>query len=64
MSGSHRFAVRALTLAVATTTAGLGSVASASMGNLGTTYGVMPVDVAPVPVHVQRSLRPITTPPT
>ncbi|MFL1456167.1 alkane uptake protein AupA [Marinobacter sp. GN3S48] len=46
MSGSHRFAVRALTLAVATTTAGLGSVASASMGNLGTTYGVMPVDVA------------------
>lgn len=46
MSGSHRFAVRALTLAVTTTTAGFAGIASASMGNLGTSYGVMPVDVA------------------
>lgn len=46
MSGSHRFAVRTLTLAIATTSIGFGSVASASMGNIGTTYGVMPVDVA------------------
>ncbi|CAN0598729.1 unnamed protein product, partial [Ectocarpus sp. 12 AP-2014] len=46
MSGSHRFAVRALTLAIATSSAGLATTASASMGNLGTAYGVMPVDVA------------------
>lgn len=46
MSGSHRFAVRALTLAIATSAAGFSTTASASMGNLGTAYGVMPVDVA------------------
>ncbi|MEQ9545826.1 MAG: alkane uptake protein AupA [Marinobacter sp.] len=46
MSGSHRFAVRALTLAVTTTSAGFAGIASASMGNLGTAYGIMPVDVA------------------
>lgn len=46
MFGSPRFAVRALTLAIATTSAGFGGIASASMGNIGTTYGVMPIDVA------------------
>ena len=46
MIGSHRFAMRALSFAIAATTAGLSANAHASMGNLGTSYGVMPVDVA------------------
>ncbi|WP_372965321.1 alkane uptake protein AupA [Marinobacter sp.] len=41
-----RFSVRATTLAVAAVSATLSMPATASMGNLGTTYGVMPVDVA------------------
>ncbi len=45
MIGSHRFALRALSFAIATTTAGLSVNAHASMGNLGTSYGVMPIDV-------------------
>ncbi|KPP99231.1 alkane uptake protein AupA [Marinobacter sp. HL-58] len=43
---TSRFSLRATTLAVAAASAGLSLNASASMGNLGTTYGVMPVDVA------------------
>ncbi|NWN92894.1 aromatic hydrocarbon degradation protein [Marinobacter adhaerens] len=46
MVSTSRFAVRALTLAVAATSAGFSVSASASMGNIGTTYGVMPIDVA------------------
>lgn len=41
-----RFSVRAMSLAVAAASAGVSLSATASMGNLGTTYGVMPVDVA------------------
>ncbi|RMJ02536.1 Outer membrane protein transport protein (OMPP1/FadL/TodX) [Marinobacter litoralis] len=41
-----RFSVRATTLAVAAVSATLSMSATASMGNLGTTYGVMPIDVA------------------
>src|SRR5690554_6252696 len=43
---SPRFSVRAVSLAVAAVSASLSMNASASMGNLGTTYGVMPIDVA------------------
>ncbi len=46
MVPTSRFSVRALTLAVATVSSGLSISASASMGNIGTTYGVMPIDVA------------------
>lgn len=37
---------RALSLAIATASVGFSLQVNASMGNLGTTYGVMPVDVA------------------
>lgn len=43
---TSRFSVRAMSLAVAAVSAGLSVSVNASMGNLGTTYGVMPVDVA------------------
>ena len=46
MVPSPRFSVRAVSLAVAAVSASLTMNASASMGNLGTTYGVMPIDVA------------------
>jgi len=46
MAFSSRFSVRAVSLAVAAASATLSMNASASMGNLGTTYGVMPIDVA------------------
>jgi len=46
MVPTSRFSVRALTLAVAVVSSGLSMSASASMGNIGTTYGVMPIDVA------------------
>ncbi|WP_144778880.1 alkane uptake protein AupA [Marinobacter maritimus] len=46
MVPTSRFSARALTLAVATVSTGLSMSASASMGNIGTTYGVMPIDVA------------------
>ncbi len=46
MSANPRSSVRALSLAVAAISSGLSLSTSASMGNLGTTYGVMPVDVA------------------
>lgn len=46
MVPTSRFSLRALTLAVAAASAGFSLSASASMGNLGTSYGVMPVDVA------------------
>lgn len=46
MVSTSRFPLRAMTLAVATASAGFSLNASASMGNIGTTYGVMPVDVA------------------
>jgi long-subunit fatty acid transport protein len=46
MVPTSRFSLRAMTLAVAAASAGLSFNAHASMGNLGTTYGVMPVDVA------------------
>ncbi|MEP1216699.1 MAG: alkane uptake protein AupA [Marinobacter sp.] len=46
MVPTSRFSLRAMTLAVAAASAGLSLNAHASMGNLGTTYGVMPVDVA------------------
>src|SRR5690554_8211644 len=43
---SPRFSVRAVSLAVAAVSASLSMNASASIDNLGTTYGVMPIDVA------------------
>ncbi len=46
MVSTSRFSLRAITLAVAAASAGFSLSTSASMGNLGTTYGVMPVDVA------------------
>lgn len=46
MALTSRFSLRTMTLAVAAASAGFSFSASASMGNLGTTYGVMPVDVA------------------
>ena len=41
-----RFSVRAISLTVAILSAGFSLSAQASMGNIGTTYGVMAVDVA------------------
>ncbi|MBQ0833278.1 alkane uptake protein AupA [Marinobacter sp.] len=46
MVPTSRFSVRALSLAVAAVSTTLSMSASASMGNIGTTYGVMPIDVA------------------
>lgn len=46
MVTTSRFSVRAMSLAVATLSAGFSLSSQASMGNIGTTYGVMPVDVA------------------
>ncbi len=46
MVSTSRFSARALTLAVAAASTTLSVPTSASMGNIGTTYGVMPVDVA------------------
>ncbi|MDF0749919.1 outer membrane protein transport protein [Marinobacter sp. 71-i] len=46
MVSTSRYSLRAITLAVAAASAGFSLNASASMGNIGTTYGVMPVDVA------------------
>lgn len=46
MVPTSRFSVRALSLAVAAVSTTLSVSASASMGNIGTTYGVMPIDVA------------------
>ncbi len=46
MISTSRFSVRAMSLAVAAVSTGLSLSVSASMGNLGTTYGVMPIDVA------------------
>jgi len=46
MVSTSRFPLRAITLAVTAASAGFSMNASASMGNIGTTYGVMPVDVA------------------
>lgn len=46
MVPTPRFYLRAITLAVAAASTGISLNATASMGNLGTTYGVMPVDVA------------------
>ena len=46
MISYSRFSVRAISLSIATLSAGLSMPTNASMGNLGTTYGVMPVDVA------------------
>jgi len=46
MVPTSRFNVRAMSLAIAALSTGFSVSASASMGNLGTTYGVMPVDVA------------------
>ncbi|MGP9831668.1 outer membrane protein transport protein [Marinobacter sp. NSM] len=44
MIGTHRFALRALSFAIAT--AGLSVNAHASMGNLATSYGLLPMDIA------------------
>ena len=46
MGSISRPTVRNLTLAIAAASTGLVSTANASMGNIGTSYGVMPVDVA------------------
>lgn len=46
MVSTSRFSLRAITIAVTAASAGFSMNASASMGNIGTTYGVMPVDVA------------------
>lgn len=46
MAMPSRFSVRALSVAIVSVAAGIPFTATASMGNLGTTYGVMPVDVA------------------
>ncbi|SFM02497.1 aromatic hydrocarbon degradation protein [Marinobacter zhejiangensis] len=45
MALSDRFSVRALSLALAAATSGMAINASASMGNLATTYGILPTDV-------------------
>ena len=55
MFGSPRFAVRALSLAIATASVGFSGIASASMGNIGTTYRVMPIKLRSyrsIPIHV------------
>ncbi len=46
MVPTSRFKVRAMSVAIAALSTGFSVSASASMGNIGTTYGVMPVDVA------------------
>ncbi|MBK1874098.1 outer membrane protein transport protein [Marinobacter sp. 1-3A] len=46
MVPTTRFSVRALSLAVAAVSTTFAMSASASMGNIGTTFGVMPIDVA------------------
>lgn len=46
MAFSSRSRSRALSLAIATASVGFSVSVNASMGNLGTTYSVMPVDVA------------------
>lgn len=46
MVSTPRLSVRAISLSVAAVSAGLSFSASASMGNIGTSYGVMPIDVA------------------
>ncbi len=46
MVPTSRFKLRVMSLAVAALSSGISISASASMGNIGTTYGVMPVDVA------------------
>ncbi len=46
MVPTPRLPVRAISLAIAALSTGFSVSASASMGNIGTTYGVMPVDVA------------------
>jgi len=46
MVPTSRFKIRAMSLAIAALSTGFSVSASASMGNIGTTYGVMPVDVA------------------
>ncbi|WP_100639271.1 alkane uptake protein AupA [Marinobacter salexigens] len=46
MVPTTRLSVRALSLAVAAVSTTFAMSASASMGNIGTTYGVMPIDVA------------------
>ena len=46
MGSISRPTVRNLTLAIAAASAGLVSTANASMGNIGTTYGVLPSDLA------------------
>lgn len=56
---------RALSLTIATASVGFSLQVNASMGNLGTTYGVMPVDVAtlsPCRCLTTRYPPPITTP--
>ncbi|WP_336367348.1 alkane uptake protein AupA [Marinobacter sp. C2H3] len=46
MATTSRFSVRAMSLTIAALSTGTALPALASMGNIGTTYGVMPVDVA------------------
>jgi long-subunit fatty acid transport protein len=46
MMSTSRFSVRVISFAIAVILTGLPLPALSSMGNLGTTYGVMPVDVA------------------
>lgn len=46
MIGSSRFSVRAMALAIATASAGIPLNSTASMGNIGTTYGILPSDIA------------------
>lgn len=46
MPFTSRFAVRAMSLAVAAVSTSLSIPATASMGNIGTTYGIVPVDAA------------------
>ncbi|HEY9121244.1 MAG TPA: outer membrane protein transport protein [Marinobacter sp.] len=43
---SSRSSVRALSLAIAAASAGLSMNVAASMGNIGTTYGILPSDIA------------------
>ena len=46
MPSTSRFSVRAMSIAIAAVSTSLPLSSFASMGNIGTTYGVMPIDVA------------------
>ncbi|KEF30304.1 hypothetical protein D777_03480 [Marinobacter nitratireducens] len=46
MDSTSRFSIRSLSLCIAATTALASATATANMGNIGTTYGLLPTDIA------------------